>query len=94
MPMFALFCVDKPDALSVRMAAREDHLAYARARIAMLKLGGPLLNDEGQMAGSLMILEADDLAAAQAFNAEDPYTLAGLWARVDIKPFKVTLGQL
>ena len=41
-----------------------------------------------------MILEADDLAAAQKFNAEDPYTQAGLWARVDIKPFKVTLGQL
>ena len=94
MPMFALFCVDKPGALSVRMATRQAHLSYAREHIAMLKLGGPLLDDAGDMAGSLMILEADDLAAAQRFNAEDPYTQAGLWERVDIKPFKVTLGQL
>ena len=41
-----------------------------------------------------MILEVADLDAAKAFNAADPYTLAGLWERVDIKPFKVTLGQL
>jgi uncharacterized protein YciI len=36
----------------------------------------------------------DDLAAAKAFNAADPYTLADLWQRVDIHPFRATVGQL
>ena len=94
MPLFLLYCVDKPNALDVRMGAREAHLAYARERIATIKLGGPILDDKGDMAGSVLILEAPDLAAAQAFNTDDPYTRAGLWARVEVKPFKVTLGQL
>lgn len=94
MPLFVLFCVDKPKSLAVRMAARADHLAYAAERSAMLKLGGPLLDEAGDMAGSLVILDAPDLAAATAFNTHDPYTLAGLWASVDIKPFRASIGSL
>jgi hypothetical protein len=94
MPLFVLNCLDKPNSLELRMATREAHLAYARPQAAMLKLGGPLLDEKGDMAGSLMILDAPDRAAAEAFSANDPYTKAGLWERVEITPFKVTLGQL
>lgn len=94
MPLFVLTLIDKPNALELRMATREAHLAWVRGRIGELKLGGPFLDDAGNMAGSLMILEEPDLAAAKAFNAEDPYTKAGLWQSVDVRPFKVTLGQL
>ena len=94
MPLFALFCVDKPNALDLRMATRPAHLAYAGGFAGQMKLGGPLLDAKGDMAGSLMILDAADLAAAEAFSANDPYTKAGLWERVDIKPFKATIGQL
>ena len=94
MPTFVLFCVDKPRSLDLRMATREAHLAYMREKAAMTKLGGPMLDEDGAMAGSLLIVEAPDRAAAMALNAQDPYTLAGLWARVDVKAFKATLGQL
>ncbi len=94
MPLFVLHCVDKPESLDVRMGAREAHLAYVRARLDTVKLGGPLLSDAGEMAGSLLILDLPDRAAAEAFSAADPYTLAGLWARVEIKPFKASIGQL
>ncbi len=94
MPLFVLTCLDKPDSLDLRMATRQAHLAWVGGRIDELKLGGPFLDAAGDMAGSLIILDAPDLAAAQAFSAEDPYTRAGLWARVDIRAFRATLGQL
>jgi len=94
MPLFVLTLIDKPKSLDLRMATREAHLAWVRGRLGELKLGGPFLDEAGDMAGSLMILDEPDLAAARAFNAEDPYTRAGLWAQVDIRPFRVTLGQL
>lgn len=94
MPLFALFCVDKPDSLDLRLATRPAHLAYAGGFSGQMKLGGPLLDAKGDMAGSLMILEADDLDAAKAFSANDPYTQAGLWQSVDIKPFRATIGSL
>lgn len=94
MPLFVLFCVDKPASLELRMATREAHLAYMRDKAGMMKLGGPMLDESGAMAGSMLIVEAPDRAAALELNAQDPYTLAGLWARVDVKAFKATLGQL
>ena len=94
MPLFVLTCIDKPNSLDIRMAAREAHLAYVRGLSDVMKLGGPFLDDEGAMAGSLIIGEFPDRAAAEAFNANDPYTQAGLWESVDIRLFRATLGQL
>lgn len=93
MPLFALTCLDKPNALDVRMGARQDHLKWVGGT-GMLKLGGPFLDAKGDMAGSLMIIEAENLEAARKFNADDPYTKAGLWASVDVRPFRVTFGAL
>lgn len=94
MALYALMCLDKPNALEVRLGAREAHLAYVRERIDQVKLAGPLLDDQEQMAGSLLILDLADRPAAEAFNAADPYTLAGLWASVEIRAFKASIGQV
>ncbi len=94
MALFALMCFDKPDSLALRMANREDHLAYAREHMSMIRVAGPLLDDAGDMAGSMFLIEAEDSATVNAFNAADPYTRAGLFERVDIRGWRVTLGAL
>lgn len=94
MPLFVLHCLDKPNALQVRMGAREAHLAYVGGKRDILRLGGPMLDADGNMAGSLMIVDVADKTAAEAFSADDPYTKADLWQRVDITAFKATLGKL
>jgi uncharacterized protein YciI len=90
-PYFVLVCIDKPNALDRRLAAREAHLAYVR-ETGVLRLGGPFLNEAGEMAGSLMIIDAPDMAAAQAWHEHDPYKLAGLFERVEIRPWRATVG--
>ena len=45
------------------------------------------------MTGSLLVIEADDIAAARAFAAADPYAKAGLFASVDIRPWKWIFGN-
>jgi hypothetical protein len=94
MPLFALICIDKPGALELRLATREAHFAYIREHPGRLKLGGPFLDGAGDMAGSLMIVEAPDIEAVRAFSAADPYALAGLFERVEIRPWRVTFGEL
>jgi len=93
MALFVLVCIDKPDSLALRMATREAHFDYAR-KTSQVRLGGPFLDDDGAMAGSLIVLEADDLTAAQAWHAGDPYAVAGLFERVEIRPWRVTFGAL
>ena len=89
--LFVLTAIDKPNALALRMATREAHFDYAR-RGGVIRLGGPFLDDKGDMAGSLIICEADDLAAAKRWAAEDPYAKAGLFARSEIRAWKPTFN--
>ena len=94
MPLFVLTCDDYPNALERRMSVREAHLAYVRDHIAMVRLAGPLLDDAGDMAGSMFVIEAADRAAVEAFSARDPYRIANVFERVEIRPWKVTVGAI
>ncbi|RJL13951.1 YciI family protein [Paracoccus siganidrum] len=90
MPYFAMICRDKPGALDTRMANREAHLAYVRDTGVVL-FGGPMITD-GQMRGSLLVMEAEDMEAAKAWSANDPYALAGLFDSVEITEWKRVVG--
>ena len=94
MTTFAIYCVDKPNSLELRMATREAHLAYVGGFRDQLRLGGPMLNENGDMAGSIIMVEMETLAEAQALAAGDPYNQAGLFERVDITAFRPSLGKL
>ena len=94
MALFVISCIDKPESLPLRMATREAHLGYANGgqSIVTVKLGGPYLDEHGDMAGSLLIVDAPGLAAVEEFSRNDPYVKAGLFESVEIRPYRVTVG--
>ncbi len=79
-----------PDALDRRMAARPAHLAYA----AQLKekgqflLGGALLDPDGNMMGSMLILDMETEDQLNDYLRSDPYIVQGVWDKIDVKPFR------
>ncbi len=84
---FAVIAMDKPGMLETRMKNRPDHRAYGdREDLPARKvIGVPLTEDDGEtMNGTLLILDAPDRAAAEAYVAGDPYVKAGLFARTTI----------
>lgn len=87
--LFAIIAIDKADSLALRTATRPAHLDYVRETGAV-RLGGPFLDEKGEMAGSLVFIETPDLAAAQHWQANDPYAKAGLFARAEVRPWKAT----
>lgn len=93
MPLFAITCKDKPGALETRLATRPAHLDYLKG-FTGVKLGGALLGEDGNPVGSLLIVEAQDLAAAQAQADNDPYTRAGLFESVEVRPWRLAIGEL
>ena len=90
MPLYAVICRDKPGALQTRLDTREAHLGFIRDT-GIVRMAGPLI-ENGQMCGSLLILEADDLAAAQDWAANDPYKSAGLFHSVEVIESKKVIG--
>jgi uncharacterized protein YciI len=93
MALFVVYCKDKPGALDTRMATRPTHLDYLNAA-GLVKAAGPLLSDEGNPIGSLLIVEAEDRAAVQTFLDNDPYTLAGIFESAEIQSWRVGVGSL
>lgn len=89
--LVALTARDKPGALPVRMENRPLHVEYLKASEAV-RMAGPLLNDAGEMCGSLIILEVADMAEAGAWAAGDPYAKAGLFESVSLDPWNKVIG--
>ena len=91
--LFAVVATDKENSLALRMATREAHLAYAR-ETGVIRVGGPFLDSNGEMSGSLIIFEAENLEAAKAWHANDPYVKAGLFASSFVRPWKSTINLI
>jgi uncharacterized protein YciI len=96
MALFVVSYIDKANSLPLRMATRPAHLAYAHdeSNPAKVKIGGPYLDDKGEMCGSLIILEAPDKATAIKFTENDPYVKAGLFSSIDVRPYRLTVGSV
>ncbi len=85
--LFALICDDKPGHLQVRLDTRPAHLDWLKAMGGQVKFAGPFLGSDEKPVGSMIVLEAADIAAAQAIAAQDPYAKAGLFAAVAVRPW-------
>jgi uncharacterized protein YciI len=86
----ALICTDKPGHLQTRLDNRTAHLAHIEAS-GVVEMAGPFLNG-GAMTGSLVVLNVETLAEAQAWAAADPYAIAGLFENVMISEWKKVIG--
>ncbi len=90
---------DVPNSLDQRKAARPAHLArLEKLRDAgRLLLAGPFpaidAEDPGPagFTGSLIVAEFDSLEDARAWAQADPYVAAGVYAAVDVTPFRKVL---
>lgn len=99
--LYAIISQDVADSLARRLEARPAHLARLTALQddGRLVLAGPHpaidSEDPGPagFSGSLVVAEFPSLQAAQAWAAADPYQLAGVYARVSVKPFKQVFPQ-
>lgn len=93
--LFAITSLDKPNSNELRMATREKHLAYGKDSTVggQLRLGGPFLDTNGNMIGSFIILEAENLEAAESWAANDPYMKAGLFESSIVRPWRSTINN-
>lgn len=86
MPHFALIGRDGPRGAELRKLHRERHLANLRPLVEAGRIvyAGPILDEDEQPCGSLVVFEAPDLAAARDFAAGDPYVTQGVFERHEV----------
>lgn len=96
---YAIEGYDGEQVLAQRQQARPQHLA----RLTLLRDAGRLLlagpcpaidaDDPGPagFSGSIVIAEFGSLEDARTWAQADPYVAAGVYARVEVRPFKAVL---
>ena len=79
------------NAFERRMAARPAHLQNVKKLKSKnhYVIGGAMLNEEGKMIGSTMIVQFETPENLQEWLQNDPYITEKVWDRIEIKPFKV-----
>lgn len=82
--LFVIQCRDRENHLSIRQDNRPAHVDYLKKLGHSLFAAGPLLDDNEQMCGSVVIIDVADKTAAENFAANDPYAQAGLFEQVTI----------
>jgi len=88
---YIFYGTDKPNTLELRKQTRQAHLDWVADN--KIILAGPRLDENEEMIGSLLVLEAESLdAAIEIFNS-DPYAQAGLFASTEISPWKWVIGK-
>jgi uncharacterized protein len=78
-------------ALERRKNIRAVHLAGAKK----LKennnfiLGGAILDEQGNMRGSVMMVQFENEIEFKHWYANEPYITGGVWQVIEVKPFRV-----
>lgn len=86
---YAIIAHDRPDGAELRREKRPEHLDYLEANKHLLLAAGAQFADDGTTPiGSILLVDVEERAEAEAFAKADPFNQAGLFERVTIVPWR------
>ncbi|HLY58527.1 MAG TPA: YciI family protein [Stellaceae bacterium] len=95
MPQFLVLAYDGTgdEAISRRKAVRPAHIAGIGPMLGRgeLKAAGAILDDAGDMIGSVVIAEFPSRAELDAWLAREPYVTEGVWKTIEVRPFHIAV---
>lgn len=91
--LFALVADDRPDGLEDRLAHRPEHLKHLESLGDRLLFAGPFLDQDGNPNGSIVVIEAEDQAEAEALFGRDPFVAHGVFSAFQVRPWRLTINN-
>ena len=88
---FVIKAYDGANMLEKRMAVRQRHLENMAKVDGKVICAGGLLDREGKMKGSLLVMEFESRELLDAYLKSEPYILEGVWQKIDVDPMNVVI---
>jgi len=86
--LFTFHLLDRSGTAELRAQMRPEHKSYLAQVAERIAFAGPLLADDGTtMIGGLLVIDFPDRQAAVQWQAQEPFTRAGLYATVSVHAF-------
>ena len=88
---FLVKAYDGNGMLEKRMEVRPPHLEGMKALGRQIICAGGLLDDEGRMKESALVMEFPDRVAMEEYLKNEPYVVEGVWQKIEVEPMNVVL---
>lgn len=82
------------EAIERRKRVRPTHLEAIAPLVedGHVLVGGAILNDDGDMVGSMLLVDFPGRSDVDAWLEADPYVTGGVWKAIDVRPFRAAVG--
>lgn len=91
MRLVTIKAYDGEGMLEKRMAVRPRHLEGMKALGRQVIAAGGLLDEEGRMKGSALIMEFESRAGLDEYLSGEPYVTEGVWQKIEVEIMNVVL---
>lgn len=88
---FIVTAYDGEGMLEKRMEVRPRHLEGMQKLGKHVVCAGGLLDDEGKMKGSALVMDFADRAELDAYLASEPYVTEHVWEKVEVERMNVVI---
>ena len=88
---FVIKALDGEGKLDKRMEVRPRHLEGMAKMNDHIICAGGLLDEEGRMKGSLLVMEFEDRQGLDEYLASEPYLTEHVWEKVEVERMNVVL---
>ena len=88
---FVIIANDGKNMLEKRLAVRPRHLEHMAQIKGKVICAGGILDEEGKMAGSVMILEFASRDLFNEYLANEPYIIEKVWENVRVEQMNVVM---
>ncbi|MCR4641549.1 MAG: YciI family protein [Lachnospiraceae bacterium] len=90
---FLIRAYDGEGKLDKRMGVRPRHLEGMKKMSAHIISAGGLLDDEGRMKGSALIMDFESREELDDYIANEPYVVEKVWEKIEIEPINVVIAN-
>ena len=90
---FMVRALDGAGMLEKRMEVRPRHLENMQKVSEHVICAGGLLDENGKMKGSLLVMDFDGREGLDAYLASEPYILEHVWEKVEVERMNVVISN-
>ncbi len=90
---FLVRAYDGAGKLEKRMEVRPRHLEGMKKLGDHIITAGGLLDSEGKMKGSALVLDFDSRKELDDYIANEPYVLEKVWEKIEVEPINVVIAN-
>jgi uncharacterized protein YciI len=85
---------DDTEAKARRAAVRPTHLERIGSLVEAgnILVGGAILDDEGEMVGSVLLTDFETQEAFDDWIQNDPYVTGEVWKEIEVQPYRPAIG--